>query len=256
MLSVQNLSVAYNGKSVLDDINLEVTAGQITALIGPNGAGKSTLIRAISGVQKTTTGSIQLMGKSITELNELEHARKVAVVPQGGYLPLNFTVYQTVLFGRTPYLGWLGRPNEADLGIVQTALEQTEIDSLAERPLGKLSGGERQRVLLARALAQAAPILLLDEPTTHLDLHHQTSFLKLVRQQVQEKKLAVLIVLHDLNLASIFADQVGLLVAGKLGLVGPPKEVLTLDNLAQIYGESFSIIHHASQSAPIILPKF
>jgi iron complex transport system ATP-binding protein len=184
----------------------------------------------------------------------MQRARWLAVVPQARSLPAAFTVYDTVLLGRTPYLGWLGQASAADHTKTRLAIERTQTGELAQRRVGELSGGEQQRVLLARALAQETPVLLLDEPTTHLDLRHQSSLLNLVRELAAQQDLAVLMVLHDLNLASIYADRVALLVNGRLEALGSPHSVLTERNLAEVYRVPVHVIPHPEYGNPLILP--
>lgn len=254
MLTIQSLTVAYGQHTVIHELSLEMRSGEILALVGPNGAGKSTLIRTVSGVHAQSQGSIYINGKNIRNLSVMERARFMAVVPQARGLPAAFTVYQTVMIGRTPYLSWLGHASQADQRAVFSALERTQTQDLAERRVGELSGGEQQRVLLARALAQDAPLLLLDEPTTHLDLQHQSGLLNLVRNLCKEKHLAVLMVLHDLNLAGLYADRVALLSNGKLESVGTPGEVLTSDRLTQIYHVPVHVIAHPEYGSPFVLP--
>jgi iron complex transport system ATP-binding protein len=255
MLEIQSVSVSYGDRLVLKDVSLEVRPGEIVALIGPNGAGKSTLIRAISGVIPRRGGSIHLNGREISTLTADSRARLLGVVPQAQSLPFSFNVYQTVLLGRTPHLGWLGQAGRKDHEIVRRAMEQTQTSGLTERLIGELSGGEQQRVLLARALAQSTPILLLDEPTNHLDLHHQTGFLRLVRQLALENGLAVLVALHDLNLASLYADTIALLADGQLKALGMPEQVLTEAILAPIYGGGLRVIAHPETGLPLVLPE-
>lgn len=254
MLDIQSLSVAYNQRDVLKGITLSISAGEILAIIGPNGVGKSTLIRAISGVHPVSSGSVRIDGQELIHLTPIQRARYMAVVPQARELPGAFTVYQTVLLGRTPYLNWLGHPGKTDRNQVFHALELTQITKLAKRRIGELSGGEQQRVLLARALAQDAPILLLDEPTTHLDLEHQSSFLNLVNELILEKKLAVLMALHDLNLAAHYANRVALLLKGHLHAMGSPSEVLTPANLSTAYNVPVKVIPHPDYGSPLIIP--
>ena len=169
-------------------------------------------------------------------------------------MPAAFTVYQSVLMGRTPYLGWLGQTGSQDHRMARRSLEQTLTLELAERRVGELSGGEQQRVLLARALAQDTPVLLLDEPTTHLDLQHQSSLLNLLRKLADEKQLAVLMVLHDLNLASLYADRVALLVSGRVRASGTPQEVLTEQDLSSVYNVPVHVVPHPDYGSPLILP--
>src|SRR6186997_1977413 len=180
MLKIQNLSVSYGPRQILHDISLNVQSGKVLALIGPNGAGKSTLIRAASGVIPYT-GHVRTNGDDFASLSPIQRAKYIATVPQAISLPPAFTVWETVLFGRTPYLGFLGQPSKNDEEIAHQALERINALPLVDRRVGELSGGEQQRVLLARALCQATPVLLLDEPTAHLDLQYQVSLLELVR---------------------------------------------------------------------------
>jgi len=254
MLTIQSLCVAYQERPVLHHLSLTVEKGQILAVVGPNGAGKSTLVRAVSGVLPAREGKVWVDGRDLSRLSPAWRARYMAVVPQARQLPGAFTVYQTVLLGRTPYLSWLGQAGRRDHEAVLLALERTHLADLAERRVGELSGGEQQRVLLARALAQEAPILLLDEPTTHLDLQHQSSLLNLVRSLTREKNLTVLMVLHDLNLASLYADRVALLVDGQVFALGKPDEVLTTENLSAVYRVSVSVIPHPEYGTPLVLP--
>jgi iron complex transport system ATP-binding protein len=254
MLEIQSLSVGYGARLVLHAINLHIQPGEILALIGPNGAGKTTLIRAVSGVIRPKWGSLRAGGEDLAGMNSTQRARKMSVVPQARNLPEMYTVWQTVLIGRTPYLGWLGQPSERDRERVHWALERTETLELAERHIGELSGGEQQRVLLARALAQETPILLLDEPTAHLDLHHQTTLLDLVYALTRENHLTVLMALHDLNLAALYADRVALLVDGRLQAVGTPVEVLTGERLSQAYRLPLHVISHPDFGVPLVLP--
>ncbi len=254
MITVQSLSVAYQERLVLQHLDLTVEKGEILVVVGPNGAGKSTLVRAISGVLPPRAGNIWVDGRDLWRLSPSGRARLMAVVPQARQLPAAFTVYQTVLLGRTPYLSWLGNAGQRDHAAVLLALERTRLSQLAMRRVGELSGGEQQRVLLARALAQEAPILLLDEPTTHLDLHHQSSFLNLVRTLARKQNLTVLMVLHDLNLAGLYADRVALLAEGRLFAMGKAGEVLTAENLRAVYGVPVTVIPHPQYGTPLVLP--
>jgi len=254
LLSIRSLTVSYGSQPAIHDFSLEMKPGEILALVGPNGAGKSTLIRTISGVQPHFSGSIHLDGKNLGSLPAVERARYLAVVPQAGGLPPAFTVYQTVMIGRTPYLGWLGHASHSDHQAVIAAMQQTQIQTLSDRRVGELSGGEQQRVLLARALAQNAPVMLLDEPTTHLDLQHQSSLLNLVRSLCREKNLSILMVLHDLNLAGLYADRVALISNGKLVGIGSPSTVLTGTLLSQIYQVPVHVIPHPDYGSPLVLP--
>lgn len=254
MLEVRSLTVGYTNHEVLRDVTISIDSGEILAVVGPNGVGKSTLIRAVSGINLIRSGKILVDGQDVTRLSAQQRARFMAVVPQARELPAAFTVYQTVLLGRTPYLSWLGKAGMRDHAVVGLSLEQTDLAGMAERRIGELSGGEQQRVLLARALAQDTPILLLDEPTTHLDLQHQSNLLNLVRLLVQEKNLCVLMVLHDLNLAGLYADRVALMANGGVFAMGEPAKVLTAQNLSTVYRVPVDVIPHPEYGTPLVLP--
>jgi len=255
MLKIQNLSVFYGQREILRNVNLNVASDEVLALIGPNGAGKSTLIRAVSGVIPIASGGVRTNGDDFHSLTPMQRAKYLAVVPQAVSLPPAFTAWETVLMGRTPYLGFLGQTSTLDEQIARSALERVHALELAERRVGELSGGEAQRVLLARALCQSTPILLLDEPTTHLDLQYQVSLLDLVTDLAHHDHLAVLIALHDLNLAARYADRVALMVAGKITAIGTPREVLTQELISEAYCLPVQVVKHPFMDVPLILPE-
>ncbi len=240
---------------MLHGVNLNVPAGAILALIGPNGSGKTTLIRAVSGLVKPQSGKLLAQGRDLALLTPLQRARLIAVVPQARSLPPAFTAWETVLLGRTPHLNWLGQISGKDEAAARDAMARTETLDLADRRMGELSGGEQQRVLLARALAQASPVLLMDEPTTHLDLQHQLHQLEQVRSLAREGGLAVLVVLHDLNLVARYADQVALLVKGNVAARGNPLEVLNDETLSQAYHVPLEVLHPRPGAPPVVLPR-
>lgn len=253
MLEIRDLFVRYGEKTVLGGASLGLTPGKLVALIGPNGSGKSTLIRAASGVIPSQ-GQILLDGQDLRQIPIQQRARKLAVLPQGTQLPAAYSVWETVLMGRAPHLNFLGQISSADEALAREALIRVDALDLSERRMGELSGGEQQRVLLARALAQAAPVLLLDEPTTHLDLHHQMGLLERVRELAREKNLSVLLALHDLNLAARYADTVALLVNGRITHAGSPREVLTPEILTQVYQWPVQVVDHPFLDGPLVLP--
>jgi len=255
MLKIDSLSVAYGDRVVLEEVSFEVLPGEILALIGPNGAGKSTLIRAASGVVPTISGRVSVNGDDLTGMSHSRRAKILAVVPQARQMGGAYSVKQAVMMGRTPYLNWLGQEGEADKAAVHLALEQTGLDTFADRQIAKLSGGEQQRVLLARALAQETPVMLLDEPTNHLDLQHQTNLLSLVKKLAKEKQLAVLMALHDLNLVSFYADKVALIVNGKLKCLGTPAEVIRAEHISAAFRTPVDVVSHPVTGAPIIFPQ-
>jgi len=254
MLRIENLSAKYGARPVLHSVSLEVQSGEILALIGPNGAGKSTIIRAVSGVI-SSSGSVRTNGDDFASLSPLQRARYLAVVPQAISLPPAFTVWEIVLMGRTPYLGFLGHASRLDEELARRSLERVDALAFSERRVGELSGGEAQRVLLARALTQSTPILLLDEPTAHLDLQYQVSLLELIRDLARKENLAVLVALHDLNLASRYADRVALLVDGHLKAVGTPREVLTPELISEAYRWPVQVVEHPMTGGPLVLAE-
>ncbi len=257
MLSAISLDLAYSSKPVLHGVDLSLARGELLGLIGPNGSGKTTLIRCLSGVLKPTIGSVTLAGKNLDEYSDQERARQIAVVPQSAQLPPAFTVFECISLGRTPHLSWLGRLGTRDLKIVQRAMRSCEIEPLNDRRISELSGGEQQRVLLARALSQDCPVLLLDEPTAHLDLHHQVALLNLVRQMAKEQNLAILIAIHDLNLASLYADRLVLLIEGRVRASGTPSEVLTTETLQNAYQIPLQVHANPQHGSPwVVLQHF
>src|SRR5215510_11809965 len=244
MLKIQNLSVDYGARRILHDVSFDVQSGEVLALIGPNGAGKSTLIRAVSGVIPVATGHVRTNGDDFASLSTIQRARYISTVPQAVSLPPAYTVWETVLFGRTPYLGFLGQPSKKDEDIARQSLVRVSALPFMERRVGELSGGEQQRVLLARALCQSTPILLLDEPTAHLDLQYQVGLLELVHELAHKDHLAVLIALHDLNLAAHYADRIILMVAGQIKAEGSAKEVIKPDLIQQAYCLTVQVVKH------------
>jgi len=255
MLTISNLEVAYAEKIVLHDVSLHVKPGEIAGIIGPNGAGKTTVIRAVSGTTAINKGVVSVDGKDVTGLSHIERARTMAVVPQARQMGGAYSVRQAVMMGRTAHMGWLGRENEADKMAVNQAIAHTNLIDLADRQIAKLSGGEQQRVLLARALAQQTPVLLLDEPTSHLDLRHQADLLQLIKELVRAKQLAVLFAMHDLNLVSAVADTVALLVNGRMAAQGTPGEVLTPDLISSAYRTPVTVIRESRGGKPFIFPR-
>jgi len=254
-LCARDLSFAYNGRPVLHKLSLELVPGRLIGVIGPNGAGKSTLVRLLSGLLAPQSGQVTLDGRPIGRWKRHELARRLAVVPQSPVLPETFTAAEVVLLGRTPYLGLLGSESARDWEAARRAMEMTQTLPLAQRLIGTLSGGERQRVVVARALAQEAPILLLDEPTTHLDVNHQLGLIVLVRHLVHDYHLAALIILHDLNLASVYCDELILLAGGEVVARGQPQQVLTREQISRAYRADVLVLSHPQTGRPIIVPE-
>ncbi len=255
MLAIKDLTIHYGTFKIIENVSLNVVPGEVVALIGPNGAGKTTLIRGVSGISPITAGTIEYEGVDLEQLSAPKRARIMAVVPQVSFVGGAFTVEQVIMMGRTTYMSWLGKPKQDDIAHVEHAMRQTNTKVLAHRRIAELSGGEQQRVMLARALAQDTPLLVLDEPTNHLDLQHQGEILSLVREQAKTNDLAVLMVLHDLNLVSLFADKAALMVDGQIISFGAPQEVLVAETIQQAYHTEVDIIHHPKTNNPIILNK-
>ena len=254
MLKIESLSVSYGPREILHNISLDVQSGEVLALIGPNGAGKSTLIRAASGVIPYL-GHVRTNGDDFAALSPMQRARYIATVPQAVSMPPAYTVWETVLFGRTPYLGFIGQPSQKDEEIARQSLQRVSALPFADRRVGELSGGEQQRILLARALCQSTPILLLDEPTAHLDLQYQVSLLALVSELAHRDNLAVLIALHDLNLAAHYADRIALMVAGNIRALGKPGDVLHPELIAEAYCLPVQVVQHPFLDIPLVLPE-
>ena len=254
MLTVESLSVAFGTRVILSQVSFTVQRGMVLGVIGPNGVGKTTLIRALSGILPLREGRVEASGQDIHRLSEPERARLIAVVPQARNLPPAFTGQEMVQHGRTPYVGWSGGLSLRDMQSVRKAMERAQTLDLADRRLGDLSGGEQQRLLLARALAQEAPILLLDEPTTHLDLQHQIHLLTEVRSLADREGLAVVMALHDLNLVGRYADRIALIADGGLRALGTPQEVLDPLLLSQVYQLPLQALPGRDANRPIILP--
>ena len=235
-LVAEHLTLAYKRQIVIDDLCLAVSSGSVLGLIGPNGSGKTTVLRALAGLSQPQAGVVSLNGRDVIRIPSVERARQIGLVPQGETHAWALTVEQMVLLGRAAHRGWLLPFSAADHAAVECALVQTGLLALRHRPLDRLSGGERQRMLIARALAQEPAVLLLDEPTANLDLRYQMDILDLVRQLASERKLAVVIAIHDLTLAARYCDALVLLACGGVFASGTPADVLTSENLTAIFG--------------------
>ena len=252
-LHMSDLTAGYGRRPVLRGVSLSVNHGEVVALVGPNGAGKSTLIRVLSGVVAARGGEARLNGVDLLRLAPSDRARRVAVVPQMIHLPDAFTVGEIVLMGRTPHLPLWAGESRLDCEIAWQAMRRTQVDALSDRRVDELSGGELQRVVIARALAQQPQVLLLDEPTAHLDLKHQVAVLELVRSLAHDQDLAVLLTLHDLNQAAQYADRVALMQQGSLVAQGLPAEVFTAARLSEVYGVPVAIGQHPTRGTPLVL---
>ncbi len=250
-LSVRGLRVAFHGHEVLGPVDLDVGAGSWLCLIGPNGAGKTSLLHAVCGLLPHG-GTVSIDGEDLDRMRSLQRARRVALVPQKPTIPVELSVAEYVLLGRTPHIPPLGVEGAHDHAVVGDVLERLSLAPFVSRPLGRLSGGELQRVLLARALAQQAPVLLLDEPTTALDLGHQQRALGLVDELRHEYGLTVLMTMHDLTLAGSYADVLVLLAHGRVVAVGEAADVLTEQTLRRYYGADVEVVTTAEGALAVV----
>lgn len=240
-LELREVTVAYGGNRVVDDVSLTVAAGTWTALVGPNGAGKTSLLHAVTG-GVDATGEVTVGGRDLTRLAPRARARRVALVPQRPIVPEAMTVLDYVLLGRTAHLGYLAVEGPSDLRVAADALDDLGLTALAERTVQTLSGGEQQRTVLARALAQQTPVLLLDEPTSALDVGHRQQVLELVDRLRHECRLTVLAAMHDLTMAAQYADRLVLVVDGRVVADGTPAEVVTRERIAEHFDADVHVL--------------
>lgn len=254
MLSLNSVTFGYRpGASCLQNLSFHVRAGEFIGLVGPNGAGKSTVLKLACGLLHPDAGSVSVNGITCGQLSRRQMAQTVAYLPQDIADNGELTTEATVALGRFPHGSRLGLVTEKDRRVIDECMRRTEVDDLRFRATRTLSGGERQRVFLASVLAQEPTILLLDEPTTGLDLSHQVAFFSLLRE-LAEKGMAIVVVTHDLNLASLFCRELALLFQSQIVARGRPGEVLTVPRARQVFGERLTVSSHPEHGCPIILP--
>lgn len=255
MLKVKGVHFRHkeSRSDILKEIDFDAYAGKMTTVLGPNGSGKTTLFKCIAGLWKPQKGAILFDGKDISGLSHKERAKIFAVVPQEHDPPFPYSVLDAVLMGRVSHVSMFSSPSKHDYLKAQEAIDTVGINHLKERPYTKISGGEKQLVLIARALAQESPVLLLDEPTSHLDFRHQVAVLKKVKEITRKKGLITLMTLHDPNLAMIFSDKVVMINDGHVVSNGLPQEVITKENLKSVYGIDVSVVNW--NGTKIIYPK-
>lgn len=234
-IGARDLTFSYGDSIILNDISLKIANGNILTIIGPNGSGKSTLLKNLASTLTPDKGAIFLDSKALNQFSAKELGREIAVVPQNTNIEYDFTVHEIVLMGRNPYVGRFKQETEEDLSIVKAAMERTNTWELKNRSIDKLSGGEAQRVIIARAIAQEPHILLLDEPTAALDMHHQIEVLDLLKRLNEEKSITIIMALHDINLAARYSKEILLLHKGEKIIMGKPEEVITKKNLQKAY---------------------
>lgn len=253
LLEARGLGFSYGENSVLEDVSLDLRRGEMVGILGPNGGGKSTLLRLLSGVLEPKRGEVRLHGRPLREWSRPEIGRTVAVVPQDTHIEFPFSVTEVVLMGRAPHLAGFAFETERDIEVARRAMERTGVTELGGRTIQEVSGGERQRVILARALAQEAEVLLLDEPGAFLDIRHAVEIHDLLRELPREGK-AVLCVLHDLNLAALYCDRVALFAGGRLVRLGPPAEVITYAAITQVFETEVYVDRNDITGAVNVLP--
>ena len=251
-LHADAVTAGYGERTVLHASTLSVGRGEVVAIVGPNGAGKSTLLRALAGLLRPSSGCVRLDGVDIATLARRELARRIAVVPQIFDTLFPFTVREVVALGRTARLGAFGGASRGDVAAVDRAIADLDLADLASRRIDRLSGGERQRAVLAMALAQEADVLLLDEPTVHLDPAHQVAMLRLVRELACARGLAVAAVLHDLNLAAAMATRLAVLADGRIVCDAAPEAVISADLVRDVFGPGLVVGRHDGR--PVVLP--
>ncbi len=236
ILNAENISFSFRDKKILSDVSFTVSPGEFFVIIGPNGAGKTSLLKILSGLQKIQNGSLKIKGNDISCFTRRSLSQILAIVPQQVEVSFPFTVTETVIMGRTPHLGILGMEDKTDIAMTEEAMRFTDIANLAERKLFQLSGGELQRVIIARAICQEPEIILLDEPTTALDPAHQLKIMNLMERLRSQHGTTIIMVSHDLNLASMYGDRILLLKDGHVIKTGEPKAVLEKSLLEECYG--------------------
>lgn len=253
-LEVENISFSYESARVLKDVSFNVRSGEFLGIIGPNGSGKTTLLRCMSNVLKPQVGTVLLDERTIRKMTRREISRRVAVVPQKSSIDFDFTVADMVLMGRTPHLSRFSTESRHDLEIAETAMRATNTYVLRDRLFDELSGGEQQRVIIARALAQEPKVLLLDEPTAHLDVSCQLDVLDLVRELGKSRGITILSVFHDLNLASQYSDRLILLKEGRIFSVGKPNDVLAPKSIKAVFGINMLVKRHPFANTVYVTP--
>ena len=257
ILDVEQITFYYKGNETpsLANVSFSVGIGESLGIIGPNGSGKTTLLRCISGILKPNFGQIKIAGRKLGTLSSKELAGTIAVVPQFSTKNLDFTVHEGVMMGRTPHISRFGKEKPKDLEVVQNAMELTNITALSTQRICTLSGGEFQRMIIARALAQEPKILLLDEPTVHLDISYQLEILELIKNLNKTNKITVIAVFHDLNLAAKYCGRLLLLHHGKPFAIGTPSTVLTAENIQKTYNVEVFTGQLPASSTVYILPS-
>jgi iron complex transport system ATP-binding protein len=249
-LKVKDVEFSYGSVHVLKDVSIELAASEMLGVVGPNGAGKSTLLRCIDRILSPQKGCILLDERDIKKMSRMELAKKIGYIPQSASQVFPATVFDTVLMGRRPHLGW--RSSEEDTEMVLETLQMLNIEDLAMRDINELSGGQQQKVFIARALTQEPDVLLLDEPTSNLDIRHQLEVMDIIKNIVREKQISAIMAIHDLNLAARYTDRIIMMNGGTIFAAGEPFSVLTTENIKQAYGVEVEVNDHGGR--PYIVP--
>lgn len=254
LLDIENLSLSLDKKRILSGISLSITSGSFTCITGPNGSGKTTLMKGIAGLLTPESGRILLEGNDTRSLGAKKIARKVAYVPQDTVIDFEFRAIDIVMMGRSPHIGRFSTESRRDCEIARESMELTGTWELRDKSIKGMSGGERQRVMVARALAQEPKLLLLDEPTSSLDIHHQIELLDVLKELSKSRGMAIAAAIHDLNLAVQYGDKALLLDKGSMYAWGEPESVLSRENVSKVYGVDIYIIENPLTGKPHIIP--
>lgn len=252
-IKIDHLNWSYEEKKILNDITLDIQRGLFTGIIGPNGSGKTTMAKLISKLLKTEKHTIFINQDDLSEIKIAELAKTMAMVPQSSSITYDLTAYEIVLLGRTPHLKRFERESHHDHALVKKVMIETDTWQYKDRLIHQLSGGERQRVIIARALAQEPKILVLDEPVTYLDVHHQLQVMDLIKQLSESRKITIVTILHDLNYALKYCDQVMMLHEGEIFKYGSPDEVVTVENIKEVYNIDVHIMAHPVTQMPLVI---
>ncbi|AVQ47009.1 ABC transporter ATP-binding protein [Clostridium sporogenes] len=255
MINIQDFTIGYNNKVIVKNFNLKVDKGDMLTIIGPNGSGKSTVLKAIGRLLKPMEGIIHLDGKLLWDMSNKDIAKEMACLSQHNSAPKDMTIRRIVGFGRNPHKAWFESLNKEDEEIIDWALENTNLKHMENKKITSVSGGERQRAWLAMALAQKPKVLLLDEPTTYLDINNQIEILELVRQLNENLKLTVVMVLHDLNQAAKYSNRVLVLKNGEIQALGKPEEILNKKLIRDVYSVDMNILKNQFGEKLIFIPK-
>ncbi len=252
---VEELSYSYTETPFIHDVSFDFRAGELFNVVGPNGAGKTTLLYMIGGILNPQAGQILLGGIPLNSFKRQVLARIMTIIPAESNIAFDFTVYDIVSMGRYPYHSPLESLNDNDREIIREAIERTGLAKYKNKIFNQLSSGERQRVLIARALAQKTPILLMDEPTVHLDIHYQLDIYRLAQSLAHDKNLTVFMISHNLNYASMYSDRIMLMCEGRIVKIGIPDDILQPELLSDVYGTALSVYPHPETGQPTVWPK-